>query len=256
MMGGSWLRGHALLTVVSVPLKRKPGARRLGNNTTSRASISHSILLLGIHMAFKALSKSEKAYIQASLQAQSPLRGDGRSLHQFRAVTLQTGVVPIANGSAHLNLGRSSDESMGGTEILAAAKLEVEDIAALGSSSSSSGRIMCTVSWCVASSYSDVKKTDRGSEEKFSRCLFLSLSDSTRRSPARLQRDPKRRSLPRVAAPPKPRYHPRPQSLAPDARPHGPLGRGKHLRCAFHGGASCPMGHARAEDQSRRVSPR
>jgi exosome complex component RRP42 len=116
-------------------------------------------------MAFKALSKSEKAYIQASLQAQSPLRGDGRSLHQFRAVTLQTGVVPIANGSAHLNLGRSSDESMGGTEILAAAKLEVEDIAALGSSSSgnnnnnnSGGRIVCTVSWCVDSSYSDVKK--------------------------------------------------------------------------------------------------
>ena len=117
-------------------------------------------------MAFKALSKSEKAYIQASLQAQSPLRGDGRSLHQFRAVTLQTGVVPIANGSAHLNLGRSSDESMGGTEILAAAKLEVEDIAALGSSSSGNnnnnngggGRIVCTVSWCVDSSYSDVKK--------------------------------------------------------------------------------------------------
>ena len=118
-------------------------------------------------MAFKALSKSEKAYIQASLQAQSPLRGDGRSLYQFRAVTLQTGVVPIANGSAHLNLGRSSDESMGGTEILAAAKLEVEDISALGSSSSvnnsnSGGRIVCTVSWCVhslpLSSHSDVKK--------------------------------------------------------------------------------------------------
>jgi exosome complex component RRP42 len=102
-------------------------------------------------MAFKALSKSEKAYIQASLQAQSPLRGDGRSLHQFRAVTLQTGVVPIANGSAHLNLGRSSDESMGGTEILAAAKLEVEDISALGNSggSNSGGRIVCSVSWCA-----------------------------------------------------------------------------------------------------------
>ncbi|KAF8474461.1 ribosomal protein S5 domain 2-like protein [Russula ochroleuca] len=111
-------------------------------------------------MAFKALSKSEKAYIQASLQAQSPLRGDGRSLHQFRAVTLQTGVVPIANGSAHLNLGRSSDESMGGTEILAAAKLEVEDISALGNSggSNSGGRIVCSVS-CSPAAYSYLSAT-------------------------------------------------------------------------------------------------
>lgn len=103
-------------------------------------------------MAFKALSKSEKTYIQSSLQAQSPLRGDGRSLHQFRDITLQTGVVPIANGSARLTLGRSSDESMGGTEVLAAAKLEVEDIASLGSSTSTGvegGRIACSVSWCV-----------------------------------------------------------------------------------------------------------
>lgn len=116
-------------------------------------------------MTFKALSKSEKAYIQTSLQSQSPLRADGRSLHEFRSVTLQTRVAPIANGSAHLNLGRSSDESVGGTEILAAAKLEVEDISvaaltattALGSnngnngnhSGSEEGRIVCTVSWCV-----------------------------------------------------------------------------------------------------------
>ena len=99
-------------------------------------------------MAFKALSKSEKSYIQASLQAQNPLRGDGRCLHQFRSVTLQTGVAPIANGSALLNLGRASDESMGGTEILAAAKLEVEDIGP-PSSGVEGGRIACCVSWCV-----------------------------------------------------------------------------------------------------------
>ena len=113
-------------------------------------------------MAFKALSKSEKAYIQTSLQSQSPLRADGRSLHEFRSVTIQTRVAPIANGSAHLNLGRSSDESIGGTEVLAAAKLEVEDIttattiAALDNNSDGNGngmegggRIVCTVSWCV-----------------------------------------------------------------------------------------------------------
>lgn len=99
-------------------------------------------------MAFKTLSKSEKSYIQASLQAQSPLRGDGRTLHQYRSVTLQTGVAPIANGSALLNLGRSSDESIGGTEILAAAKLEVEDIGP-SSSGVEGGRIACVVSWCV-----------------------------------------------------------------------------------------------------------
>lgn len=112
-------------------------------------------------MAFKALSKSEKAYIQTSLQSQSPLRADGRSLHEFRSVTIQTRVAPIANGSAHLNLGRSSDESIGGTEILAAAKLEVEDIATATTSAAldnkdrngngveGGGRIVCTVSWCV-----------------------------------------------------------------------------------------------------------
>jgi exosome complex component RRP42 len=99
-------------------------------------------------MAFKTLSKSEKSYIQTSLQAQNPLRGDGRTLHQFRSVTLQTGVAPIANGSALLNLGRSSDESIGGTEILAAAKLEVEDIGP-SSSGVEGGRIACVVSWCV-----------------------------------------------------------------------------------------------------------
>jgi len=112
-------------------------------------------------MAFKTLSKSEKSYIQTSLQAKSPLRGDGRSVHQFRAVTLQTGVVPAANGSARLNLGRSSDESIGGTEVLAAAKLEVENIGVAnggGSSSSNSsgvegGRIVCTVS-CSPAAYS------------------------------------------------------------------------------------------------------
>jgi len=104
-------------------------------------------------MAFKALSKSEKSYIQSSLQAKSPLRTDGRSLHQFRGITLQTGVVPIANGSAHLNLGRSSDESLGGTEVLAAAKLEVEDVAISNNGSGGSGveggRIVCSVSWYV-----------------------------------------------------------------------------------------------------------
>jgi exosome complex component RRP42 len=125
-------------------------------------------------MAFKALSKSEKAYIQTSLQSQSPLRGDGRSLHEFRSITLQTRIVPIANGSAHLNLGRSSDESIGGTEVLAAAKLEVEDIAAASAALDSSngnasgvegGRIVCTVSWCVKPLFKKKSETERGAKK-------------------------------------------------------------------------------------------
>jgi exosome complex component RRP42 len=120
-------------------------------------------------MAFKALSKSEKAYIQTSLQAQSPLRGDGRSLYEFRSVTIQTRVVPIANGSAHLNLGRSSDASIGGTEVLAAAKLEVEDIASTSATPGSGvegGRIVCTVSWCVDPDKSKKKKMKLKEEQR------------------------------------------------------------------------------------------
>lgn len=111
-------------------------------------------------MAFKALSKSEKSYIQSSLQSKSPLRTDGRSLQQFRTIALQTGVVPIANGSAHLNLGRSSDESLGGTEVLAAAKLEVEDIG-VRCSGVEGGRVVCSVSWYVSNQTPHTKKEEK-----------------------------------------------------------------------------------------------
>ncbi|KAI0258882.1 ribosomal protein S5 domain 2-like protein [Gloeopeniophorella convolvens] len=102
-------------------------------------------------MAFRSLSKSEKAYIQASLQAKSPLRGDGRAPHEFRTVVLETGAVALANGSARVNIGRAADESTGGTEVLAAAKLEVEDIGA-GKDGVDGGRIACTVS-CSPAAY-------------------------------------------------------------------------------------------------------
>ncbi|KAI0067490.1 ribosomal protein S5 domain 2-like protein [Artomyces pyxidatus] len=100
-------------------------------------------------MAFKTLSKSEKAYIQSSLQASSSFRSDGRALQDYRTVALETGVVPLANGSARINIGKGSDEG-GGTEILAAAKLEVEDVE--HGDGVEGGRVSCSVS-CSPSAY-------------------------------------------------------------------------------------------------------
>src|ERR1700722_753669 len=96
------------------------------------------------------LSKAEKSYIQSSLLSNPPLRADGRTLHDFRTVSLQTDVAPLANGSARVNIGRNPG---GGTEVLAAVKLDVDTIHQDGSSSSDAvdgGRIVCTVSWFVS----------------------------------------------------------------------------------------------------------
>ena len=98
-------------------------------------------------MAAVLLSKSESAYIQASLQANPPLRADGRALLDFRTVLLETGVAPLANGSARLNIGKMTREGGGGTEVLAAVKLEVEDIES--GDGVEGGRIMSSVTWCV-----------------------------------------------------------------------------------------------------------
>ncbi|TFY76091.1 hypothetical protein EWM64_g7920 [Hericium alpestre] len=93
------------------------------------------------------LSKSEKAYIQSSLEAHFPLRSDGRALYDYRTIALETGVAPLANGSARLNIGRANNEPAGGTEILAATKLEVEDIQT--GDGVEGGRVTCSVSWCA-----------------------------------------------------------------------------------------------------------
>jgi exosome complex component RRP42 len=66
------------------------------------------------------------------------LRADGRGLFAFRNIALETGVAPLANGSARLGLG--------GTEVLAAVKLEVDDV----SRSDDAGRISVNVSWYAA----------------------------------------------------------------------------------------------------------
>ncbi|KAI0665577.1 ribosomal protein S5 domain 2-like protein [Trametes maxima] len=101
-------------------------------------------------MATQLVSKAERAYIQASLQSSPPLRADGRGLLDFRTVVLETGVAPLANGSARLNVGKMSHEGGGGTEVLAATKLEVEDIET--GDGVDGGRVVCSVS-CSPSAY-------------------------------------------------------------------------------------------------------
>ncbi|KAI0791326.1 ribosomal protein S5 domain 2-type protein [Abortiporus biennis] len=97
-----------------------------------------------------SISKSEKAYIQASLLSSNPLRADGRGLHDYRTVSLETGVAPLANGSARVNFGKAVDEGGGGTEVLAATKLEIEDVKP--GEGEEGGRIVCTVT-CSPAAY-------------------------------------------------------------------------------------------------------
>lgn len=96
-------------------------------------------------MAAISISKAEKSYVQASLLASPPVRSDGRSLSDFRTIALETGVAPLANGSAKLSIGRNGNDGGGGTEVIAAVKLEVEDIQ--GGEGVEGGRVVCVVSW-------------------------------------------------------------------------------------------------------------
>ena len=84
-----------------------------------------------------SISKSEKSYIQSSLLADPPIRADGRGLTDYRPIILATGAAPLANGSARANIG--------GTEVVTAVKLEVEDIEP--GELQDQGRIACSVSW-------------------------------------------------------------------------------------------------------------
>ncbi|KAG5726219.1 hypothetical protein E4T56_gene14932, partial [Termitomyces sp. T112] len=98
-----------------------------------------------------SLSKAEKSYIQAGLLASPSSRADGRALLDFRSVALETGVAPLANGSARLSIGRNPHDGGGGTEVVAATKLEVESVDEDGQGKDG-GRIVCTVA-CSPSAY-------------------------------------------------------------------------------------------------------
>lgn len=102
-------------------------------------------LVDGLAMNTISLSKAEKSYVQSSLLSTPPLRIDGRSLHDFRTIALETGVSPLANGSARLDIGRNLQDGGGGTEVLAAVKVEVEDVE--NGDGVDGGRVVCTVSW-------------------------------------------------------------------------------------------------------------
>ena len=92
------------------------------------------------------LSKAEISYIQSSLVSDPPLRADGRSPEDFRQIALETGVAPLANGSARVSIGRTGRDTDGGssgTEVVAAVKLEVDGIG----EEKEGGNVVCTVSW-------------------------------------------------------------------------------------------------------------
>ena len=104
-----------------------------------QVSTSRSIYIMSL------ISKAEKAYIHSSLLSDPPLRADGRGLTDFRTIALESGVAPLANGSARVSIGRSAHDGGGGTEVVAAAKLEVESVG--DAEGVDGGRIACSVSW-------------------------------------------------------------------------------------------------------------
>ncbi|KAK2465027.1 hypothetical protein APHAL10511_003103 [Amanita phalloides] len=94
-------------------------------------------------------SKAEKSYIQAGILSNPPHRADGRALNTYRSVELETGMAPLANGSARVSFGREGQHIGGGTEVIAATKLEVED---LDEDGVEGGRMVCSVS-CSPAAY-------------------------------------------------------------------------------------------------------
>lgn len=120
---------------VADPLFKRAARIFISNHTTTMASSS----------------KSEQAYIRSSLLANTPLRTDGRALDDFRPISLETQVAPLANGSARVSIGGATLNGVGGglpgTEVLAAIKLEVEDV--VKGNGVDGGRMVCSVSWFV-----------------------------------------------------------------------------------------------------------
>ena len=163
-------------------------------------------------MAASLLSKSERAYIQSSLQANPPLRADGRALLDFRTVLLETGVAQLANGSARLNIGKMSQEGGGGTEIMAAVKLEVEDVQT--GDGVDGGRVVCSVTWCVVIHIRFTRVQTSMFERQLSICISASFFQCPGRRSARPRRPSPTDHSTSVPPPQKPHHHPRKEILA------------------------------------------
>ena len=110
-----------------------------------------------------SLSKAEKSYIQLSFQSDPPLRLDGRSLQDYRPIAVETGIIPLANGSAKLCIGRpgrgghvrEAGGVAGGTEVAVGVKLEVASVG----QDDDGGKIACSVSWWASQMSSFSKLT-------------------------------------------------------------------------------------------------
>ncbi|KAG6337179.1 hypothetical protein ID866_1893 [Astraeus odoratus] len=107
------------------------------------------------------LSKAEISYIRSSLLLDPPLRADGRSPEDFRLIALETGVAPLANGSARISIGRSgsgrggeTDCTGSGTEVVAAVKLEVDGTG----EEEEGGKVICNVA-CSPAAYPSLSPT-------------------------------------------------------------------------------------------------
>ena len=93
------------------------------------------------------VSKSEQSFLRTSILATPPHRRDGRGLGDFRPIAVKSGgdIAPLANGSGRVNLG--------GTEVIAAVKLEIENIGSTGRSPAEEGegkdggRVACAIIW-------------------------------------------------------------------------------------------------------------
>lgn len=81
-------------------------------------------------------SHAELSY--AATAVKKAFRADGRAPTDYRNISVATGVVAQANGSARVSLG--------GTEIVCGIKLDTED---LHEGERNAGKLICTVDWSV-----------------------------------------------------------------------------------------------------------
>jgi exosome complex RNA-binding protein Rrp42 (RNase PH superfamily) len=74
-------------------------------------------------MILSPCSAAERGYVQ--LGVAQGVRNDGRAAMDCRPVTVDAGVLPHANGSARVTLGKGLIGGSGGTDVVAAIKAEV-----------------------------------------------------------------------------------------------------------------------------------